>query len=79
MEIDDLRPGMLVRDGLTLLQISSVYPTYVTAQVLLAGRPSKAPSRTQVRHYVPFDIEGFAAPTKGLLAVMDETYSATRR
>lgn len=74
MEITELKSGMLVRDGLTLLKISEVYPTYVTAQVLLEGRPSKAPSRTRVRHYAEFDVEGFSEPTRGLLATMDEVY-----
>ena len=40
MEMYELCPGLLVRDGRTLLKVSSVYPTYVTAQV---ARPLTAP------------------------------------
>lgn len=80
MDITDLREGMLVRDGRKLLKVSTVYPTYVTVQVLLEGRPSVAPRRTSVRHYAASDVElFFDKPTEGLLRKMDEVYRTTGR
>ena len=80
MNITDLRENMLVRDGTKLLKVSTVYPTYVTVQVLLEGRPSVAPPRTQVRRYAASDVELlFSAPTDGQIRTMDEIYSGTRR
>ena len=65
MEMYELCPGLLVRDGRTLLKVSSVYPTYVTAQVMLEG--GKAPSRTKVRRYTASYIElYFDEATDGL-------------
>ena len=75
MKIAELKSGMLVRDGVKLLKVSSVYPTYVTAQVLLQGRPAAAPPRTTVRHYCDTDVELlFDPPTDGQMRRMDEVY-----
>lgn len=80
MNITDLRENMLVRDGVKLLKVSTVYPTYVTVQVLLEGRPSVAPPRTTVRKYAAADVELlFDPPTEGQMRKMDEVYSANRR
>ncbi len=73
MEMYELCPGLLVRDGRTLLKVSSVYPTYVTAQVMLEG--GKAPSRTKVRRYTASYIElYFDEATDGLIRKMDEEW-----
>jgi hypothetical protein len=75
MDIKDLRPLQYVRDGLTLLRISSVYPNRVTAQVLLLGRPSMAPSRTSVRTFTAEHVEMFFSPaTAGQMKALDEIY-----
>lgn len=77
MDIKDLREGMLVRDGVKLLKVSTVYDRYITAQVLLEGRPSKAPARTAVRHYSAEDIEMFfSEPYDSQLVRYDEVYRA---
>jgi hypothetical protein len=89
MEISDLKPGMLVRNGSTLLRISNIYPPtpaeatictarsagYVTAQVLLEGRPAKPPGRTMVRSYTPEEVFIYFAPaSKGQVKKLDEVY-----
>lgn len=76
MELSDLTPGLLVRDGTTLLKISSVYPDRVTATILLEGRPMKAPPRTRVRTYAADYIPVyFDEATDGQIKRMDEVYT----
>ena len=76
MKIADLKSGMLVKEGSKLLKISTVADTYLTAQVMLAGRPSAKPSRTLVRHYCAEDVELlFDPPTEGQLRRMDAAYA----
>lgn len=75
MEIEDLKSGQLVRNGTALLKISTVYDGYVTAQVLLEGRPSKKPQRTAVRSYTKDDVYLYFAPvTEGLLKKLEAAY-----
>lgn len=79
MEITELKSGMLVRDGVKLLKVSEVYDTYATMQLLLEGRPSKAPRRTTVRHYGAVDIDLLIdEPTSGQMRRYDEVYSIPR-
>lgn len=79
MKIDELKSGMLVRDGVKLLKVSEVYDNYATFQLLLEGRPSKAPRRTTVRHYGATDIDLLIdEPTTGQMRRYDEVYSIAR-
>jgi len=83
MKLDDMKEGLLVRNGRTLLKVHQVFPPsqggtgYVKAQVLLEGRPSVPPSRTTVRTYVASDIEMFFDPaTKGQIKAYEAAYSS---
>jgi hypothetical protein len=83
MKLDDMKEGLLVRDGRTLLRVRRVSPPsqggtgYVTALVLLEGRPSVPPGRTKVRTYVASDIEMFFDPaTKGQIKAYEAAYSS---
>ena len=46
MNIADLQQGLVVQDGRTVLQVSTIYERYVTAQVVYP-----VPPRTTVRSY----------------------------
>lgn len=75
MKISELKSGMLVKDGSKLLQVATVADTYLTATVLLQGRPMSAPPRTTVRHYCAEDVELlFDPPTEGQLRRLDAEY-----
>lgn len=75
MKITDLKTGMMVKEGGKLLQIGDVADTYVTATVLLAGRPASAPERTTVRHYCAEDVELLFDPASpGQLRRLTEVY-----
>ena len=68
MDITDLKPGMLVADGRELLQVSSVYPTYITAQLMLR-KDGKPPARTAVRTYTAMNADLYlSAPSNSQIA-----------
>lgn len=78
MNITDLKPGLLVRDGNAILKISHVYSSLITAQVMAEGRPLKAPARTTVRRYLPDAVEGLKPATKAALDKLDELYRGSK-
>lgn len=79
MHAKDLREHMLVRDGRTLLQVSSVYEKYATLTVVLEWSKKEgyhAPSRTRVRSYTNEDIAVYLdEPFDSQIKKMDEVYS----
>lgn len=77
MKFEDMRSGLLVQDGRTVLKISTVEHESLTAQVMLEdeGRIMRPPRRTKVRTYAKETVEvRFSPASKQNIARMGEVY-----
>jgi hypothetical protein len=81
LKLEDLRSGMLVQDGSSLYQISTVYlgsPRFprsapgFTAQLLLP-----VPPRTTVRHFDALDLVRFREPSDAKVRKLDAAYGTS--
>ena len=71
MNIEDLRPNLIVQDGRETLKVSTIYSdNHVTAQVVLP-----VPLRTTVRHYDAFAVGGWRAVSDKKYADYEAAYS----
>jgi len=82
MKLTDLSPGMLVREGTTLLRVLHVYADpyriarYATLQRVLIGETPKKPAINRLVHLLAEDVEKrrLAEPTKRQLNAMKVYY-----
>lgn len=69
MRWDDLKPNRLVADGRTVLKISTVYPSMVTAQLVFPPPP-----HTTVRTYLADEVARWREPSDAMVARYEEAW-----
>ena len=61
----EVKPLMYIQDGRTLLKVSTVYDTHITAQVCIDG--TKIPSRTSVRTVLARQVSGMRGASDAIV------------